>query len=61
MDKKTIQIPVMLDKEEEKILNELVDKMKGTRAQIFRLALSKFYEQNKFNNLFENGTTNTTN
>lgn len=52
---RAIQIPVLINEEEKKLLDKLAQEMKGTRGQVFRLALFKFAEkieeQNATNNI----------
>lgn len=57
-ERRSEQMPVILSKYEKEILIEMAQKFRGSRSQIIRLALLKFYEQNKNNQLLEDGITN---
>ena len=55
MKLKTEQIPVMITKAERKMVEELAEELNGSRGQVFRLALAKFYKEKKD---VENGKSN---
>jgi hypothetical protein len=50
MNKQTrdIQVPIMVSKKELEFIDSLVDKIKGSRAQIFRLGIEKLKEGDFF-------------